>query len=568
MQFPWNDQREKTFLDRYALKDRSGDLLETKPHQMWNRVAQALSFNRWEEDEFRYALEDFMFVPAGRVLAAAGSGQNSATFYNCFVLGMDSPLHKGKDSRDAIMHTISQMVELNCRGGGVGINWSALRPDMSKVRGVQGLSTGPIGWMKGADALADQVRQGGSRTAALMFMLDDWHPDVVQFVKADRFKRANFSVSISDEFMEALYSGRRWRLRFPDTADPAYDVVWSGDIEAWEDSGKPVIEFDIDPNSLWKRMCESARESGNPGVVFLDRCNQMAYGDRLVATNPCGEQPLPEYGSCNLGSLNLAAFCSENGDINRALLSKVIRTAVRMLDNIIDLSPPTFYEIDSKQKMFRRIGLGVMGFADALILNKIRYGSEESLAFIRDLFSFIRDTAFMASHELAEERGSAPMFCEDEFVCSYIASTLPDPIREACSTGMRNTAILTMPPTGTISVLAGVNSGIEPVFSADYIRRDATGEHRVHHPLFGRAKASHLVTAHQIPPMDHIAVQAELQRHIDASISKTINMPASATEQDIDQAFRIAYDMGCKGVTVYRNESIDEEIYKCEACQA
>lgn len=559
MQFDWNDQREAVFTDRYALKD-NGDLVETKVAQMWNRVAGSIAHNASERSEFYDLLEDFRFLPAGRILSGAGSKQHSATFYNCFVLGLNPTDHShGRDSRDAILNTISKMVEINCRGGGVGINWSILRPNKSNVKGVHGTSTGPIGWMRGADALADQVRQGGSRTAALMFMLNDWHPDIIDFVTSDKFLKANFSVAISDEFMNALSRDASWTLIFPDTHDPAYDLLWDGDINKWKEEGRKIIAKDIKASYLWKSICESARRHGNPGIVFIDRCNQLSntyYSEKLICTNPCGEQPLPEYGSCNLGSINLVALCSSNGDINKYELTWAIRSAIKFLDNIIDKSPPLYSEIDNLQKLYRRIGLGVMGLADVFLLNKIRYGSPESLSFISDLYSFIRDEAYKWDTILALERGHAPMF-SPVFLASRMADNLPDPLIDHISIhGLRNMSILTQAPTGTTSILAGVSSGIEPIFSSEYIREDATGKYMVRHPLFLNSKRTpYQVTAHEITPEEHIEVQAQLQKFIDSSISKTINMPKSTTIEDVDKAYRLGWDKGVKGITVYADGS-------------
>lgn len=568
MQFDWNDQREAVFIDRYALKD-NGDLSEDRVSQMWNRVAGSIAHDSNERQEFLDILKDFRFLPAGRILSGAGSGQHSATFYNCFVLGINptDPSY-GKDSRNAILSSISKMVEITCRGGGVGINWSVLRPDKSHVRGVHGVSTGSVGWMRGADVLADQVRQGGSRTAALMFMLDDWHPDIMKFVESDKFLRANFSVAISDGFMNTLYDNGWWLLVFPNTSDPAYDLLWDGDIDKWRKEGRKVVTKEIRASRIWGSICKSALRHGNPGVVFINRCNQMSntyYSERLICTNPCGEQPLPEYGSCNLGSINLVSICNANGDINRQELSKVIKSAVKFLDNVIDKSPPLYSEIDGLQKLYRRIGLGTMGLADVLLLNKIRYGSEESLDFISELYSFIRDEAYKADADLAGKRGAAPMFSH-EFLHSYMASDLEDALANHIRLhGLRNMSVLTQAPTGTISILAGVSSGIEPIFNAEYMRKDATGEYLVKHPLLQDPRRAYEVTAHEVTPEEHIEVQARLQKFVDSSISKTINMPKGTTAEDIDKAYRLGWERGVKGVTIYVDGSQDNILTGCSS---
>lgn len=568
MIFDWNDQRQAIFLDRYALR-HNGELMETYPYEMWERIATAVAHDKIEEDDFGELLWNFKFLPAGRILSAAGSKQHSATWYNCFVLGINpSDKSHGKDSRDSILNTISRMVEINCRGGGIGINWSVLRPDKSIVRGIHGTSTGSIGWMRGADALADQVRQGGSRTAALMFMLNDWHPDIEAFVRAERFKRANFSVAISNAFMDSLRFHTVWILRFPDTSDPAYDLLWNGDIDKWEGEGRRTIHREIDTEALWSGICEAAISCGSPGLVFIEKCNQLSNTrgfEKLIGTNPCGEQPLPEYGSCNLGSINLVSMCAENGDIDKKKLARVIQLAVKFLDNVIDKSPPIYPEIDGLQKLFRRIGLGTMGLADVLLLNKIRYGSQESLNFISELYSFIRNTAYLASSELARERGTAPMF-SNRILNSPTVRRTSAVTRAACEVnGLRNMSILTQAPTGTVSILAGVSSGIEPVFASEYVRKDATGEYTVRHPLFQGSREAHHVTAYGVTPEEHIAVQAELQEYIDSSISKTVNLPACATAKDADKIFRLAYERGCKGVTIFRGGS-ENDVLSCKVC--
>ncbi len=564
----WNEQRSKVFEDRYALHEE--DHQETSCQEMWVRVSDAIGFNEGERLLFYRLLKDFQFLPAGRILSGAGSKQHAATYYNCFVLGM-SPLDlsHGRDSRDAIMSTITKMIEINCRGGGIGLNWSTLRPSTSEIRGVHGYSTGPAGWMRGADAMADQVRQGGSRTAALMFMMDVWHPDIMNFVTARNFLKANFSVAVSDEFMRCLYRGGRWKLEFPDTQDPAYDILWDGDFDTWKAHGRGVKSYGTIPaKKLWKAICESAAECGSPGIVFLDTCNGAAHAtgsERLICTNPCGEQPLPEYGSCNLGSINLVAMCNDDGHVNKPRLGELIPRAIRFLDNVIDKTPPIFPEIDNLQDLYRRIGLGTTGLADVLILNKIKYGSPKSLSFIDDLYGFIANKAYEASALLAAEKGAAPLFNHERFFLSAISNVLSSKTKKLIlKYGLRNTAVLTQAPAGTISILAGVSSGIEPIFSADYTRTDATGTHFVSHPLFKDEIKSYHVTAHDIHFNEHVRVQAQLQRYVDSSISKTINLPKEATWKEVDQAYRMAHQLGCKGVTVYRDGSL-EDSFTCTA---
>ena len=543
------------------------------------RVAQCFADDLKEYLDFHSILKDFQFVPGGRMLSGANS-KNMVTYYNCFVIGIDSEdSEKGNDSRKGIMNTISKMIEITARGGGVGINWSTLRPEGSHIRGVNGKSSGANSWMRGADGLADQIRQGGSRTAALMFMLDDWHPDILKFINpTERFKRANFSVNVSEKFMQAVREDGMWELMFPDISCEEYNREWDGDLTKWIDSGYPVRSHGkVKAKEMWHDICDGAYRTGSPGVVFLGRCNAMSntwYFENLVCTNPCGEQPLPVGGCCNLGSINLTSMWNPySEEVDWARLEFTVKTAVRFLDNVIDKSLDITKEIGDVQRGVRRVGLGTMGLADLLILKKLRYGSTESLKYISKVYSFIRDCAYSASVDLAIEKGPAPKFAAYYNSGEFIKQ-LPESLRMRISQhGIRNLQLLTQPPTGTTSILSGVSNGIEPIFSKKYTRKDATGEHKVTHPLFEGKCGKHLVTAKEITPRAHLFVQAEVQKYVDSSISKTINLPSGCTIEDIGEAYLDAFDLGCKGVTVYRTGSLgdvlvdDEEEPVCESCQ-
>ncbi len=569
MLIPWEGLREDVFLDRYALR-KGGVVLEDSPDQMAARVARALAINSAQEGRFRRILEDFRFLPAGRVLAGAGAEEH-ATFYNCFVLGIGSRSPVGRDSRRGIMQTLTDMVEISARGGGVGINWSVLRPENSEIRGVRGVSSGPLRWMAAADALADQIRQGGSRTAALMFMLDDWHPDVRRFIQSGKtFSRANYSVAISDAFMDAVYKNGDWILCFPDVgADKAaYDGLWSGDLHEWCALGGKLVSYDVvKARDIWDGICRAAWATGNPGVVFLDRANALSttsYMERLIGTNPCGEQPLPEDGSCNLGAINLVAHRHPGGGIDKSLLRETTSIAVELLDRVINVSAPITEEIHRREAQARRVGLGVMGLADLLLLEGVRYGSAESVSLLRDVMREIRDTAYETSAFLSVRDGRAPAykpaFLEGEFV-----KRLPAGVREHIKTnGIRNLALTSQAPTGTISLLAGVSSGIEPHFAREYLRRDATGEHMVRHPLM-QGDDPWIVTASELSAEEHLVMQAAMQEFVDSAISKTINLGGNASVEDVSNALRMAYDLGCKGVTVYRDGSLEGQVLSCPA---
>jgi ribonucleoside-diphosphate reductase alpha chain len=558
----WDKQRGEILRDRYALPG------EDSVVNVWMRAAKLVA-NGSESRYQRYmkALSGFGFVPGGRILSGCGNGR-STTLYNCFVIGVRPEVGtSGNDSRQSIMNTVGRMIEITARGGGVGINWSTLRPSGAEVKGVGSYSSGPVCWMRGADSMVDQVRQGGTRTGALMYMLDDWHPDVIGLSNlTERFQRANFSVSMSDAFMHALDRGS-WELKFPDTNDVAYDSMWDGNINAW--GGGISYSEDIDPKIIMEQMAGSAHRIGSPGVVFLDRCNKMSNTrgqERLIATNPCGEQPLPENGCCNLGSINLVSFWDEKqGDIDLVGLEDCVRSAVRFLDGVIDVSPVIDNMIHSTQVLSRRVGLGTMGLADLLLLIGARYGGPRSLMIIDKVYSVIRDAAYSESARMAGEKTPSYMYWDDEFSRTEFYQTLSRGVkREISEFGIRNMSLLTQAPTGTTSILAGVSSGIEPIWGREYVRTDATGKHAVKHPLL-QGDEDYMVTAMDVSAVEHVRIQAEVQKHVDTSVSKTVNLDNRATVGDIIAIYKMAYELGCKGITIYRSGSLEGDVMTQEA---
>lgn len=565
--YKWTKQRDIVFKDRYAMKDENGNLIETTPDQMWRRVANVVSRNAGERMQFYEILKDFKFVPGGRILSGAGT-ERLVTFYNCYVIPVRSTdPSKGNDSRRGIIDTIRTIVEITSRGGGVGVNWSTLRPRGAHVRGVNGTSSGPVSWMIGADAIVQQVEQGGSRRGAQMYMLDDWHPSVIEFIQAKQDLRviqsANLSVGVSDKFMKAVEKDENWTFIFPDTNHPAYNEVWNGDIERWLSHGLPVKEYGtIKARELWDMICKSAWKCGEPGVVWTERYNKMSntwYFERIRCVNPCGEQGLGEWGVCNLGSINLAAFV-RNNKLDFESLGSTIAVAVRFLDNVIEINQYINEEMKNHQFKVRRIGLGTMGLADALLLLGLRYGSDEAVSFVELLFKFIRDEAYRASIELAKERGPALGFDREKYLQGEFIQQLPQELRQVIEQhGIRNLVLLTQAPTGTTSILAGVSSGIEPIFSWTYKRKDRTGTHIVKHPLYERYEGKELpdyfVTAMELTPEEHVKMQAATQKYIDSSISKTVNAPQSHTVEQVKKLFMLAYKLGCKGITYYREGS-------------
>lgn len=574
--------RNTVFLDRYSMKDKAGNPIESTPEEMWRRIARGVASSEktvklkknWEE-KFYDAMTDFKFIPGGRILSGAGTGYK-VTYYNCFVI--PSP----KDSRGGILETLKQMVEIMARGGGVGINLSSLRPRGTRVKKVNGFSSGPCNWAElFSVATKDIIQQGGTRRGALMLMLWDWHPDIEEFitVKQDlsRINGANLSVCVSDSFMDAVKADADWNLYFPDNADPDYDAKWDGIMAHWLALGKqPKVYKTIKARSLWNLICEAAWRSAEPGLVFMERYNKEHsnyYFNYINCVNPCGEEGLPAWGVCNLSSINLAALVNEKGEMDFAELARIAQISVRFQDNIIDQDVYVFPGIRETQlNGERRIGLGTMGLGDALIKMRLRYGSQESLPVIEKIYQTIRDAAFAASIETAREKGSFPKFEVKKYTQGQFIQRLPEKLRDGIKKhGIRNSVILMQAPTGSTSLLSGVSSGIEPVYEFEFIRRDRLGVHTLRHPLydewFAKFKSDHgrepklaerppyFVSANDLTPEDHVRVQAAIQKYVDASISKTVNAPNAHTVADVQKLYMMAYDLGCKGVTYMRDGS-------------
>ena len=549
--------RQKVFMDRYSLKDASGQPLEFYSEQLWARVARGIAAvepaeekrTHWEK-RFYEALSDFQFVPGGRILAGAGSG-HQVTFYNCYVI--PSP----EDSRQGILDNLKVMTEIMARGGGVGINLSTLRPRGSYIKTVNGTASGPCSWAQlYSVATGDVIQQGGSRRGALMLMLDDTHPDIEEFITvkrtAGKIEHANLSVCISDKFMQAVKDDADW------------DLTWQGEIK------KTVRACD-----LWDLICKSAWESAEPGMVFIDRYNKESntwYYENIRCVNPCGEQGLPAWGVCNLGALNLSAFV-QDGQIDWEQLAETSKVAMRFLDNVIDANEYFIEENKEAQLGTRRTGLGTMGLADALIKMEIAYGSEASVPVIERIYSTIRDAAYEASSDIAAEKGSFPHFERDKYMQGQFIKRLPKAIQTKIKQqGIRNAVLLTQAPTGTTSLFAGVSSGIEPVYDFAMVRRDRTGEHILYHPLLQAWRDQHpkeptpdyFVASNDLTPEEHVRVQATIQRYTDSSISKTVNAPNSHTVEQVQKLYRLAYETGCKGVTYYRDGSRDAVLTRVE----
>jgi ribonucleoside-diphosphate reductase alpha chain len=426
------------------------------------------------------------------------------------------------------------------------------------------VSIAPLGPSEVFDFEVDEVHllSGGglytsnSRRGALMLMLDDTHPDIEEFITVKRtpgkIEHANLSVCISDKFMDAVKNDADWEL------------TWQGEV-------KKVIRA----RGLWDLICTSAWESAEPGMVFMDRYNTVSntwYYEDIRCVNPCGEQGLPPWGVCNLGALNLSAFV-ENGQMNWEKLAEQSKVAMRFLDNVIDSNEYFIEENRTAQLGTRRTGLGTMGLADALIKMQIAYGSDESLPIIERIYTTIRDASYEASSDIAAEKGSFPHYDRDKYQQGKFIQRLPKPIRERIKKqGIRNAVLLTQAPTGTTSLLAGVSSGIEPVYDFAMVRRDRTGEHIMYHPLLQEWRDAHpneptpayFVASNDLTPEEHVKVQAAIQKYTDSSISKTVNAPNNHTVEDVQTLYRLAYEMGCKGITYYRDGSRDAVLTRVE----
>lgn len=550
--------------------------LETHPDELIARVAKGIAAIEEEERRegwearFRWLLEGWKFVPGGRILTAAGTEQD-LTFYNCYVI--PSPV----DSRDGIVDTLSQMTEIMSRGGGVGINLSSLRPRYAYVKGVNGRSSGSVSWGSLYSFVTGLIEQGGSRRGALMLILDVWHPDVQEFIQAKRqmgrITNANISVGVTDDFMAAVEADEDWPLVFPDTSHPDYDEAWDGDMAAWRAADRPVVEHgSIRARELWDTIVESAWASAEPGLWFRERANKMAnshYFSPLVCTNPCGEQPLPAWGVCNLGALNLSRF-SEEGQVQWEELGRAVRYAVRFLDNVIDATPYFFDENRDQQLAERRVGLGTMGLGELMVRCGVRYGSKEGNDFCDRLYRFIATEAYLASTENAAEKGSFPEFQAEPYLESGFMLGMPEEVRDAVrSRGIRNVTLLTQAPTGTTGTMVGTSTGIEPFFSWSYFRKSRLGWHEESVGVVKEWQAEHgedeelpghFVTAMELSPFEHVGAQAAIQRWVDSAISKTCNVPNQYTVEQTRELYEHMYRLGCKGGTVYRDGSRDEQV--------
>jgi ribonucleoside-diphosphate reductase alpha chain len=543
---------------RYLLRDERGLVAET-PGEMFARVASHVS--RAEEKyggdagnfrgRFLKMMRELDFLPNSPTLMNAGLplGQLSA----CFVLPVE-------DSLPGIFEALKNMALIHQSGGGTGFSFSRLRPKNDVVRATGGVASGPVSFMGIFDAATDVIKQGGRRRGANMGTLRVDHPDILEFIEAKGkpgfLENFNISVAATDEFMRAARQGGLIELINPRTG------IAQGQINAQE-------TMSLIANSAWR--------GGDPGMIFIDRINAAhPLPGKIETTNPCGEQPLLPYESCNLGSINLAKMV-EKGELNWERLAELVSLAVRFLDDVIDVNRFPLEQIEEASLLSRKIGLGVMGFAEMLILMNISYNSQEAVRVAEEVMKFISREAREASAQLGKERGSFPLF-EQSQLKSWSA--------------MRNATVTTVAPTGTISIIAGTSSGIEPLFAVAFVRRVLEGSRLLEvSPLFEGAAAARgiytpdlkaelarkgsvadmagvpqdlkdlFVTALDISPEQHLRIQAAFQKHTDNAVSKTVNLPESATVGDVLKIYNLAYDMGCKGVTVFRYGSRSQVLY-------
>ncbi|WP_212979752.1 adenosylcobalamin-dependent ribonucleoside-diphosphate reductase [Paenibacillus azoreducens] len=582
--------------NKVTVKTRRGELVESDverltlniektPEEMWDRLAGAMASveetpelqEEWRE-KFRSVLDDWKLVPGGRIAAGAGAS-DELTLFNCYVI--PSP----KDSRGGIMATLSEMTEIMARGGGVGINLSSLRPRRAIVKGVNGSSSGAVSWGGLFSYTTGLIEQGGSRRGALMLMINDWHPDVLDFITVKQtmgqVTNANLSVCVSNDFMKAVKEDLDWELVFPDTNEPNYDEIWDGDLDKWKKEGRAVIHYrTVKAREIWHTIIESAWKSAEPGVVFMEYYNQMSnswYFNPIICTNPCGEQGLPAWGVCNLSAINLSKFYDEDKqDVAWDDLALTTHYSVRFLDNVIAKTPYHFEENEKNQKNERRVGLGTMGLAELMIKLKVRYGSPESLEFLDKLYGFIAREAYLASTEIAKEKGSfqaldAELYLQSGFM-KNMTEVYPEVGAAIRENGIRNVTIITQAPTGSTGTMVGTSTGIEPYFAFKYFRQSRLGFDEQFVPIAqnwldahpGEQLPDYFVTAMDLSAEDHIRAQAAIQRWVDSSISKTANCPSDFTVEDTKRLYELAFDLGCKGVTIYRDGSRDVQVLQTE----
>ncbi len=555
---------------KYRLKTLDGKPVDKTIEDSWRRVANALAEAeaepvraQWAE-RFYGALAGFQFLPAGRILAGAGT-ERSVTLFNCFVMGTIP------DDMGGIFAHLREAALTMQQGGGIGYDFSTLRPRGAPVKGVGADASGPLSFMDVWDAMCRTIMSAGHRRGAMMATLRCDHPDIEAFIEAKqaagRLRMFNLSVLVSDAFMTAVREDAPWELAF---GGVTYRVLRA--------------------RELWDKMMRATYAYAEPGVIFIDRINRrnnLHYCETIHATNPCGEQPLPAYGACLLGSINLAVLVRDpfeaTARLDTAALEDLARNAVRMMDNAVDLSRFPLPEQEAEAKAKRRIGLGVTGLADALIMCGARYGSSGAVALSEAWLAALRRAAYGASIDLASEKGAFPLFDREKYLAGETIGELDADLREGIFRhGIRNSLLTSIAPTGTISLFAdNVSSGLEPVFSFKYSRNilmpdGSRSQEEVTdyaYRLFRRLKGDNaplpdsFVDAQGLSPGDHVVMQAAVQKYIDSSISKTINVPADLSFEAFKNVYLQAYELGCKGCTTYRPNEVTGAVLELKPAQ-
>ena len=557
---------EKYLLENYYFEDSLGANVlknkylapwETHPWQIWQRQAQAMasmektqkSQKEWEK-KFFAVLEDFKFVPGGRIMHGAGREDITTTLNNCYVVAVK------EDSIKAIYDTIINEALTYKYGGGCGHDLSALRPAGDAINGTGGESCGPTGFMNLFSENTNTIAQHGRRGANMQTLRID-HPDIEKFIEiktgnVDMVKYSNISVLLTHDFMDAVDN------------DKEFDLTYNNKVYKT-----------IKARTLWNRIIEHAHASAEPGLLFWDTMkdyHNAEYCSPLVSTNPCAEQPLPDGGCCNLGAVNLERFVDENGNFMINEFKETVAIGTRFLDNVVDYNINRHALENQKQNATndRRVGLGILGLGDMLVRMSIKYDSEDALQTVDQIMKIFRDITYETSVELAQEKGSFPNFDWKGYSKSKFVKNLPKSIRDKISAnGIRNSTLTTVAPTGSGAIVSRVTSGVEPIFATSYIRRvkknDNYGrsfdEYKVIHPvinqLFGGDKdlPDYVVTSHNIDPYFRVKMQSVIQKYIDSSISSTVNLSENITVETIADIYMKAYKTGLKGITVYREGS-------------
>ena len=541
---------------KYRFKEADGTPIDATVEDSWRRIARDLAKVEKDpaawEDKFYAALEDFKYLPAGRITAGAGTARQ-VTLFNCFVMGTIP------DSMSGIFDMLKEAALTMQQGGGIGYDFSTVRPRGADVKGVAADASGPLSFMDVWDSMCRTIMSAGSRRGAMMATMRCDHPDIEQFITAKsdaaRLRMFNMSVLITDDFMDAV------------KADGSWELVFDG-----------RIYHTVQARDLWNKIMQATYDFAEPGVIFIDRINKannLNYIENISATNPCGEQPLPPYGACLLGSINMARLVTKpfeaGAEMDVSVMTELVATAVRMMDNVVDASNFPLPEQRAEAKAKRRIGLGVTGLADALLMMGLRYGSDQAARQTEAWLKAIARAAYLASVDLAKEKGAFPLFEAEPYLASGTMMTMDEDVREAVRThGIRNALLTSIAPTGTISLYAGnVSSGIEPVFAYAYTRKvlqkdgSRTEEEVVDYAVqmwrdkFGDKKLpDYFVNAQTLAPSEHVKMQAAAQKWIDSSISKTINCPEDISFDEFKEVYMQAWDQGCKGCTTYRPNDV------------